>query len=304
MHRSNSKLPFFCHRPDTRTLVLFWTALFLASQNVCSGQNSQCELLVTVETDSLSGQKITRAQKNIIISDDGGKTGFALFGLLVDSTFIFNIRTVGGGACVNTGDKIDLIFADSSRLELTNMAQFNCEAKSSLYFSKKFNNYHILQSLLEKSVVKLAVWTKTKFVSKSVDPGSANKIRALLACFDASLGNNTFFALMKESIFSAVDVQPEFMGGYPAMLDYIKKNLRYPSIVRQRGVQGTVYVGFLVNKDGSITDVETVKGVHPDIDEEAERVIKLMPPWKPGTENQIPVTVRFVMPIKFKISFK
>jgi hypothetical protein len=82
---------------------------------LCLAQLRCAETLIS-ETDSVTSESIIRAQRNIIISEDGGKTGFAFFGLLMDSTFILTIRTVGGGACVNEGDAIHFVFADSSRL--------------------------------------------------------------------------------------------------------------------------------------------------------------------------------------------
>lgn len=254
------------------------------------------------ETDSLTGENIIRSQRNIIVSDDGGKTGFAILGIMMDSTFILRIKTVGAGACVNYGDQIHFVFNDSSELRLTNMAQFNCEAQSSLYFNFKNNNFDALQKLSEKPIAKLTVWTKTRFISKAFNTETAEKMNNLLACFDQAFGDDTFVRLMNNSVFTRVEKQPEFEGGVNAFLKFIKANLRYPPVLRQMGGEGTVYVEFLVNKDGSITDVHTLRGFHPDADAEAERVIKLMPPWIPGSHHGKTVTVRFVMPIKFKIS--
>jgi periplasmic protein TonB len=103
-------------------------------------------------------------------------------------------------------------------------------------------------------------------------------------------------------IFTVVEQQPEFEGGYEAMNNFIRKNLRYPASARRMGVDGTVYVQFVVGKDGSITEVKTIRGISADCDREAERVIKSMPPWRAGRQNGKPVFVRFVLPIKFKLS--
>ena len=120
--------------------LLFCTILCCGSPNSSLAQINKCDNVLMNETDSLTGENIIRSQRNIIISDDGGKTGFAILGILMDSTFILRIKTVGAGACVNYGDQIHFVFNDSSELRLTNMAQFNCEAQSSLYFNFKNNN--------------------------------------------------------------------------------------------------------------------------------------------------------------------
>jgi periplasmic protein TonB len=103
-------------------------------------------------------------------------------------------------------------------------------------------------------------------------------------------------------IFTVVEQQPEFEGGYEAMMRFIQKNMRYPASARRMGVDGTVYVQFVVAKDGSISEVKTIRGISADCDKEAERVVNLMPNWKPGKQNGKSVFVRFVLPIKFKLN--
>lgn len=106
----------------------------------------------------------------------------------------------------------------------------------------------------------------------------------------------------ENKIFTVVEQQPEFEGGYEAMMNFIRKNMRYPASARRMGVDGTVYVSFVVSKDGSISEVKTIRGISADCDAEAMRVVSMMPPWKPGKQNGKPVFVRFVLPIKFKLN--
>jgi len=106
----------------------------------------------------------------------------------------------------------------------------------------------------------------------------------------------------ENKIFTVVEQQPEFQGGYEAMMNFIKKNMRYPASARRMGVDGTVYVSFVVSKDGSISEVKQIRGISADCDKEAMRVVSMMPPWKPGKQNGKPVFVRFVLPIKFKLN--
>lgn len=103
-------------------------------------------------------------------------------------------------------------------------------------------------------------------------------------------------------IFTVVEQQPEFEGGYEAMMRFIQKNMRYPASARRMGVDGTVYVQFVVGKDGTISEVKTIRGISADCDKEAERVVNAMPNWKPGRQNGKPVFVRFVLPIRFKLN--
>jgi protein TonB len=101
-------------------------------------------------------------------------------------------------------------------------------------------------------------------------------------------------------IFTIVEQQPEFDGGYEALVSFIKKNMVYPPIARRMQIEGTVTVSFIVGKTGVISDVTVLRGISAECDKEAVRVAKLMPPWIPGKQNGKPVFVRFIMPLKFR----
>lgn len=103
-----------------------------------------------------------------------------------------------------------------------------------------------------------------------------------------------------DSIFTKVEVQPEYPGGYRAMVKLIGKNLTYPRAAVKQKIHGVVYVQFIVERDGSISNIRTIKGISTECDREAERVVSLMPNWKPGQDNGENVAVRFVLPINFK----
>lgn len=103
-----------------------------------------------------------------------------------------------------------------------------------------------------------------------------------------------------EQIFTIVEDKPGFPGGDAAMYKYLGKNINYPSQARRMGIEGRVFVQFVVNKDGSISDVQAIKGIGAGCDEEAERVIKSMPKWKPGKQRGRPVKVRMVLPVDRK----
>jgi periplasmic protein TonB len=106
----------------------------------------------------------------------------------------------------------------------------------------------------------------------------------------------------ENKVFMVVEQQPEFEGGYEAMMNFIRKNMRYPASARRMGIDGTVYVTFVVGKDGTINDVKVLRGISADCDKEAVRVVQMMPPWKAGRQNGKAVLVRFNLPIKFKLN--
>ncbi|WP_298653984.1 energy transducer TonB [uncultured Proteiniphilum sp.] len=104
-----------------------------------------------------------------------------------------------------------------------------------------------------------------------------------------------------EEIFVVVEEQPEFPGGNAAMMKFLGDNIKYPVIAQENGIQGRVICNFVVERDGSITDVQVVRGVDPSLDREAIRVIQQMPRWKPGKQRGSSVRVRFTLPVVFRL---
>ena len=105
-----------------------------------------------------------------------------------------------------------------------------------------------------------------------------------------------------EEIFIAVDQEPEFKGGYEAMMAFIKQNMQYPANARKMKVEGTVHVSFVVSKTGDISEVRIMRGIMTECDREAVRVVQMMPPWNPGKQNGRNVNVRFILPLKFRLN--
>lgn len=104
-----------------------------------------------------------------------------------------------------------------------------------------------------------------------------------------------------DEVFVVVEQMPEFPGGQDAMNTFLDKNLKYPQTAKDKGIQGKVWLGFTVQKDGKVTDVEVLRGIGGGCDEEAVRVLKLMPDWKPGYQSGKPVIVKFRFPINFTL---
>ncbi|PID94356.1 MAG: energy transducer TonB [Bacteroidetes bacterium] len=105
--------------------------------------------------------------------------------------------------------------------------------------------------------------------------------------------------VVEEEIFLIVEQQPEFPGGEKARLTYLAKNTKYPQMARESNIQGQVFVTFVVEPDGKISNVSILRGIGGGCDEEAVRVVQSMPNWVPGKQRGRPVRVRFNMPIKF-----
>jgi TonB family protein len=104
-----------------------------------------------------------------------------------------------------------------------------------------------------------------------------------------------------EEVFTVVEIQPVPEGGLPEYYRYISENLKYPEEAKKNGVQGKVFVQFVVMKDGSVSNVKCIRGIHPLCDEEAVRVIRNSPDWKPGQQDGENVNVRFIVPISFSL---
>ena len=108
--------------------------------------------------------------------------------------------------------------------------------------------------------------------------------------------------VVEDDIFVIVEENPQFLnGGTVGLLQYLSKNIKYPTIPQENGTQGRVTVQFVVNKDGSIVDVNVIRGVDPYLDKEAVRVISTMPKWKPGKQRGVPVRCKFTVPVTFKL---
>ena len=102
-------------------------------------------------------------------------------------------------------------------------------------------------------------------------------------------------------VFDVVEQMPSFPGGNEALMKFLQENVKYPVVAQENGVQGRVVVSFVVERDGSITDVKVVRSVDPSLDKEATRVVKSMPRWIPGKQNGAAVRVKYNVPVSFRL---
>ena len=107
--------------------------------------------------------------------------------------------------------------------------------------------------------------------------------------------------VVEQEIFQIVEEMPQFPGGEQKLMEFVAKNIKYPQIARETGIQGRVFVGFVVEPDGSISNVKLLRGIGGGCDEEAMRVIKSLPKWKPGKQRGKAVRVSYQIPVFFKL---
>ena len=148
---------------------------------------------------------------------------------------------------------------------------------------------------------------------------------AMLCCVDASAQNNrrrgnqnrrnvelrenvqipvevTMPARERENrIYDVVENPPSFPGGQAACMQWLSSHMQYPPVAEENNIQGRVVVSFVVEKDGSLSNVEVARDVDPALDKEAVRLVRAMPKWNPGTQNDTPVRVKYNFPIIFKL---
>lgn len=127
-------------------------------------------------------------------------------------------------------------------------------------------------------------------------------VMMLPMAFVSMAGSLTSTELEKsEEVFIAVDVKPEFPGGVEAMQKYLMENIKYPSEAKENGIQGRVICQFIVNTDGSVSDVNVLRSAGELLDAEAVRVIESMPKWNPGIKDGKIVRVKFTLPLTFRL---
>ncbi len=108
---------------------------------------------------------------------------------------------------------------------------------------------------------------------------------------------------IKKNTYKILVGQPEFPGGLTELMKYLQKNIKYPTVCKEQGIQGRVIVQFVVNLDGSIVEPQVVKPVNPYLDKEALRVVNAMPKWKPGIQRDEPIRTSFTLPITFRLGY-
>ena len=121
-------------------------------------------------------------------------------------------------------------------------------------------------------------------------------------CLMTANAQKTVVSQSSQNVYDQVEQMPEFPGGMPAMIEYLQTNMKYPEDAVKQKVGGRVMVMFVVETDGTISNVRVARNVFPSLDAEAVRVVKAMPKWKPGKEKGRRVRVNYTLPVVFSIN--
>ena len=122
-----------------------------------------------------------------------------------------------------------------------------------------------------------------------------------VCCLTTVSAQKTVVAQKNQTVFDVVEQMPEYPGGIAAMLEYLMKNVKYPADAEKQKIEGRVIATFIVETDGTISNIEVVKPMFPSLDAEAVRVLSGMPKWTPGRQNGKEVRVKYTVPISFNL---
>ncbi|BCS85787.1 cell envelope biogenesis protein TonB [Prevotella herbatica] len=153
--------------------------------------------------------------------------------------------------------------------------------------------------MLDKDVTSSGLATNGD-ASKGTESNSVNIPADTTGFANKTTTHNGVNANTDKILFRVIEELPEFPGGATEYMKWLTRNLRYPKSAEEKKIDGKVVVSFIINKNGTISDIKIIKSLDPDCDNEVLRVMKKMPKWKPGTEKGHPVRTEYVIPVVFK----
>ena len=177
---------------DGKTVILnsdgTWT--YQQQAPAAAPDTTDCSAWIKTAEDKVSGKQYTTAKEYLIVANDDRKEGFG-FNLMKSSSsksVIMSIVVAGGSGCVDDGDDINILFRDGTRLTLANMGEFNCEAKSTVYFGVIWGKKKELMELATKEIATMRVWTRREYVERDFTPSESNTLRNSLRCLAETIG--------------------------------------------------------------------------------------------------------------------
>ncbi|MEL7586601.1 MAG: M56 family metallopeptidase [Prolixibacteraceae bacterium] len=212
----------------------------------------------------------------------------------IKSSKLSNVKTLSG---ILTAIALIMVFACEQKEMVTEQEELPGNVSVSLadggvlQLSGDSNAIQKLQAMLEKNpdIEMTAEGPGLKITPKSKDMGEVSVV---------GFGEQ---AAKQDPVFFTVEEMPEFPGGELALRKFIARGIKYPSAAREKGIQGKVYVNFVVEKDGSVGRMKIARGVDPSLDREALRVMGSLPRWEPGRQKGVPVAVSYTVPINFAL---
>ena len=210
---------------------------------------------------------------------------------------IFNVEDDGSISNVRVKEPVHPDFDKEAIRVVQKMEKWTPAMSNGRQVRSKFHVTILLHSMPEPSIPQYANMPVLGFMDRGEDKDSTSCKKEMVSKSESDDDDDDDMIMGM-----IVEQKPVFPGGQKALMEYLKTNLVYPKAARDSSIQGRVIVKFTVEKDGSITDVEVARSVHPALDEEAVRVVNMMPKWKPGTQMGDIVRTKFTLPVLFKIN--
>lgn len=267
-------------------MKIIFVFLLVPLSLICNGQKSKADKLYEKGITAFNNKDYITADSLFKQSADLQPDGDVYFNLAV-------VKNKLGDTCSSCEYlKIASTYGDYKAYELF---QKGCFRKDSIQYSNPA--YFCL--------ISTRICTQTSmfnFYQKSPD----GKAKTVFLIKDNGLSEADYFSpdfeiqkYIDTTILTICDIMPTFPGGESELMFFLRDNIKYPQLAREGNVQGCVYVQFVINADGVISNVTVLKGIGGGCDEEAIRVVKLMPPWIPGKQNGKPVNILFTLPIRY-----
>jgi len=145
-------------------------------------ESSDCSAYISTETDKVTGKSTTASKETLIISSDGGKTGFGIFMMNISETVILSIQAAGGGSCIDDDDKMNVLFRDGTRLEIVNSGKFNCDGKFTVYLGGRIGGKKNLEAFKTKEIETMRIWTSKSYVEKDFSSAESKQFMQTVSC--------------------------------------------------------------------------------------------------------------------------
>jgi TonB family protein len=260
------------------------------------GQDCNDHIKSEVENESTSFS----FKKPLSLTGKNGKTQpFFVYAITMGNSIGLIFQASELKLCPETGDTIQFRFTDGTNLGLPNDLASNCDNKYALFFGKEHGNLSTLNLIYAKTISRITLCSPIEKVEGMFNNERAFSFRAALKCLAACTNPDSSQSVEKvietSVAYAVVEHMPEFPRGYHQMLKFLKTHIRKPE-----GSEGTVYVQFVIEQDGTLTELKIIRSLSAAADAEALRVVSIMPKWNPGTQNGKPVRVKFVLPIRFQ----
>jgi TonB family protein len=296
-----------------RLTCLIFIILFISSVSFAQ----DCDGYIGIMTND-SGENMYAFRNPLKVLDKkNGKRVLDIDGFMLDSTLVILMNVNSGAPCINQEDDIVVRFTNGMAIKLKSAYLANCNHQAALALNERSGTSGWLEVFKSRQVSNIEIQTLEnnnenkdgvkKLVAVDFSETSSLKFRDVIKCLSNYFGKKPFktdstYNDDESKIFVIVDKQPEYKGGIDAMVRHVHSNLSYPTSARRMGIDGIVYVSFLVSPAGILHNIKVIRGISADCDKEAIRVVALMPPWRPGRLEGKPVTVRVVLPIKFNLN--